>query len=81
MRFKLTTAETRLKAKDSELIVVESLNKQIKHLLDKHISREQELNAQLINLEKKVTKFQNQISELEEGTYFFWELVVVRRCF
>lgn len=70
MRFKLTTAETRLKAKDSELIVVESLNKQIKHLLDKHINREQELNGQIVNLEKKVTKFQHQISELEEGTYF-----------
>lgn len=67
LRFKLTTSETKLKAKDSELIAAESLNKQIKHLLDKHINREQELNTQILNLEKKLTKVSSQLSDVEEG--------------
>lgn len=67
LRFKLTTAETKLRTKDSELIAAESLNKQMKHLLDKHITREQELNGQILNLEKKVAKLHHQLDELEEG--------------
>lgn len=67
LKFKLTTAEAKLKAKDGELIAAESLNKQLKQLLDKHINREQELNIQVLNLEKKFTKINNQLSELEEG--------------
>lgn len=68
LRFKLTTAETKLRAKDSEVIAAESLNKQIKQLLDKHINREQELNSQIMNLEKKLAKINQQVVELEEGT-------------
>lgn len=70
LRFKLTTAESKLKAKDSELIAAESLNKQIKHLLDKHINREQELEVQILNLEKKLTKATNQLNDVEESTDF-----------
>lgn len=67
LRFKLTTTETKLKGKDSELIAAESLNKQIKQLLDKHITHEQELNGQILNLEKRVTKTTQQMMEMEEG--------------
>lgn len=68
LRFKLTTVEAKLRTKDTELIAAESLNKQMKQLLDKHINREQELNSQVLNLERKVTKFSQQLRELEEGT-------------
>lgn len=74
LKFKLTTAETKLRTKDSELIAAESLNKQIKHLLDKHINREQELNAQILNLEKKISKLSHQLNELEEGILTLNEL-------
>lgn len=67
LRFKLTTAEAKLRAKDGELIAAESLNKQIKQLLDKHINREQEQNSQILNLEKRISKAGQQISEFEEG--------------
>lgn len=66
-KFKLTTMEAKLRTKDSELIAAESLNKQIKHLLDKHINREQELNSQILNLDKKLSKITQQLSDIEEG--------------
>ncbi|XP_037046936.1 coiled-coil domain-containing protein 102B-like [Bradysia coprophila] len=71
LKFKITTAEAKLKTKDTELIAAESLNKQIKQLLDKHINREQELNVQILNLERKVTKFSQQLGELEEDNKKF----------
>lgn len=80
LRFKLTTAEAKLKAKDSELTTADTLNKQIKHLLDKHINREQELNVQILSLEKKVTRYHQQINYLEEGKgYSFFFLSLVKR--
>lgn len=80
LRFKLTTAEAKLKAKDSELITADTLNKQIKHLLDKHINREQELNVQILSLEKKVTRYQQQLNSLEEGKVYssFYRLCLER---
>lgn len=68
LKFKLTTVETKLRARDGELITAESLNKQIKNLLDKHIHREEDLKSQISNLDKKISKFNLQISDLEEGT-------------
>ncbi|KAJ6643124.1 hypothetical protein Bhyg_08080 [Pseudolycoriella hygida] len=71
MKFKLTSLETKLKTKESELITSESLNRQIKQLLDKHINREQELNCQILTFEKKLAKANQQVRELEEEKKLF----------
>lgn len=78
LKFKLTTVETKLREKDSELIASESLNKQIKNLLDKHIIREQDLKSQIINLDKKISKFNVQLSDLEKGTDFLTFFLYLR---
>lgn len=67
LKFKLTAVEIKLRTKDGEVIATDSLNKQLKHLLDKHINREHELNNQIVNLEKKISRVNKQLADMEEG--------------